>query len=694
MPRGDRSGVRKTEASEADVEEARSLLSFNDDDPLMHPIPSQSSPQSPLSSKPDASPISVPPSNGQTQIPRTPNRVRFVLDDDMEEEADRNGHIGHPSSVLEEEDYMNANASRSRSSTGQLTPLLTDFEAPTVTLAISDDFFPENHLENMHPKSGLRNAFMNMANSIIGAGIIGQPYAFRQAGLVIGLMLLFGLTIAVDWTIRLIVINSKLSGADSFQATVEFCFGRPGLIAISIAQWAFAFGGMVAFCIIIGDTIPHVFASTFPKLKDMPFLWLLTDRRAIIVLFVLGVSYPLSLYRDIAKLAKASTFALISMVVIVVTVIVEGIQVPDDLRGDPSHLIFMQGNGFFQAVGVISFDHNSLLIYGSLKKPTLDRFALVTHFSTGISMIMCLIMAFAGFLTFGDKTKGNILNNFLSDNVMVNAARLCFGLNMLATLPLEAFVCRSVMTTFFFPDKPYNPARHVIFTSSLVVTSVIISLLTCDLGAVFELIGATSACALAYILPPLCYIKLSHGHWKEKIPAYACILFGVVVLFTSLVQVIIKMKVKKKIVKPTFCAENDILVRIWDIFHTYDSTNSFRDATAQLIFLARRVTSKGVHPKISFARWVRRISRTRNVQKLLHATFSQSFCEYLLSLMAPITLHKVAISTITEQFCETVTLDSWHNLVFSHWGVRWTLRWPSLFLICKALFRHSQRDRE
>lgn len=38
----------------------------------------------------------------------------------------------------------------------------------------------------------------------------------------------------VDWTIRLIVINSKLSGANSFQATTEYCFGKSGLIAISV----------------------------------------------------------------------------------------------------------------------------------------------------------------------------------------------------------------------------------------------------------------------------------------------------------------------------------------------------------------------------------------------------------------------------------------------------------------------------
>jgi len=70
-----------------------------------------------------------------------------------------------------------------------------------------------------------------------GAGIIGQPYAFRNAGLITGTLLLIGLTIVVDWTIRLIVINSKLSGANSFQATVQHCFGKSGLVAISLAQW-------------------------------------------------------------------------------------------------------------------------------------------------------------------------------------------------------------------------------------------------------------------------------------------------------------------------------------------------------------------------------------------------------------------------------------------------------------------------
>src|SRR6266480_4688576 len=136
---------------------------------------------------------------------------------------------------------------------------------------------------------------------------------------------------------------------------------------------------MVAFCIIVGDTIPHVLSALFPSLPTTPFLWLLTDRRAVIVVFILGISYPLSLYRDIAKvriltivlqcsltnklqLAKASTLALVSMLVIIITVITQGVRIPSSDRGELRGLLFI-APGVFQAIGVISFafvcHHNS-----------------------------------------------------------------------------------------------------------------------------------------------------------------------------------------------------------------------------------------------------------------------------------------------------------------------------------------------
>lgn len=175
---------------------------------------------------------------------------------------------------------------------------------------------------------------------------------------------------------------------------------------------------MCAFGIIIGDTIPHVIRSAFPQLEMMPVLRVLTNRQFIICLCTLCISYPLSLYRDIHKLSRASGLALVGMLIIVCSVLIEGPHVTPELKGDPSERFSIIRPGVFQAIGVISFafvcHHNSLLIYGSLRTPTLDRFAKVTHISTAISLVACCTLAISAFLVFTNKTQGNILNNFSS----------------------------------------------------------------------------------------------------------------------------------------------------------------------------------------------------------------------------------------------------------------------------------------
>lgn len=99
--------------------------------------------------------------------PRTPNRVRFDVDEfkskdaiapaRWSEEDDDPVGLG-----IEHEPYVDGQHG------GQRLPLLTGIEAPGVTMACEDDEFnPEDLLESARPKSGMSSAFMNMANSIM-----------------------------------------------------------------------------------------------------------------------------------------------------------------------------------------------------------------------------------------------------------------------------------------------------------------------------------------------------------------------------------------------------------------------------------------------------------------------------------------------------------------------------------------------
>lgn len=103
---------------------------------------------------------------------------------------------------------------------------------------------------------------------------------------------------------------------------------------------------------------------------------LILSRSFVTIVCTMGISYPLSLYRDIEKLSKASALALFrcakmlaastrivlidtghvrhSMVIIVVSVAIRGPAVDEYLRGTPSERFTILNTGFFEGIGVIS----------------------------------------------------------------------------------------------------------------------------------------------------------------------------------------------------------------------------------------------------------------------------------------------------------------------------------------------------
>ncbi|KAG4104855.1 hypothetical protein H8356DRAFT_926500 [Neocallimastix lanati (nom. inval.)] len=403
-------------------------------------------------------------------------------------------------------------------------------------------------------KSSIFGSTFNFTNSIIGAGVIGMPLAMKEAGLISGITLLVSLTLLVDWTVGVLIKDSKLSGQKTYQGLMYFCYGKFGFLIISLFQFIFAYGGMCAYSIIVGDTISTVLAQYISP--NFFAYGILTSRSAIICLTTFFIILPLSLNRDMSKLSKTSFLSLLGIMIVTISVIWEGLKVPDESKGDPTQRLTYINKDIFQCIGVISFafvcHHNSLLILGSLKKPSMDRFATVTHLSTGWSFLVSIAIALGGYLVFTDKTEGNILNNFPQDSHLINISRLLFAFNMFLTSPLECFVCREVILNLLNPNsvigggdninneetkenKLFGGIEHFVVTIALILCSLYIALTINDLGFVLEITGGFSATMLAYILPTACYCKLIEGSFtsKKKIPYVLCIIFGFIVMLIS-----------------------------------------------------------------------------------------------------------------------------------------------------------------
>ena len=134
-------------------EQSRSLLAqdaMNDDKDA--PTPAYQSPPFLQSS------LSRTDTNSYSRAPRTMSQVRFDVGEDKGEHT-LNGHTRTPSQEggdwSEAEDDISGNHSESRrSSAGQRAPLLTNVEAPSVTVAEDLDFNADGILEIVRQKSG------------------------------------------------------------------------------------------------------------------------------------------------------------------------------------------------------------------------------------------------------------------------------------------------------------------------------------------------------------------------------------------------------------------------------------------------------------------------------------------------------------------------------------------------------------
>lgn len=109
----------------------------------------------------------------------------------------------------------------------------------------SSDISTENFFDKIHKhKSSVFGASMNFTNSILGAGIMGLPYAMSRGGFGMTILLLALLTGIVGWSVIILIKCGKITGTDSYQAMVKHTFGLPGYYLISFFQFSLGFGGI------------------------------------------------------------------------------------------------------------------------------------------------------------------------------------------------------------------------------------------------------------------------------------------------------------------------------------------------------------------------------------------------------------------------------------------------------------------
>ena len=299
-------------------------------------------------------------------------------------------------------------------------------------------------------------AAVNFANGVVGAGIVGLPFAFNQMGLPLGVVSCVLVATCSQYTIRLLAELGSAHGLSNYLDLAQRAFGAPGYYLCSLFQGAFAFGAMVTYLIIFADTMPDVLMGDGPS-DDKKMLEL---RRIVLAVAGVLVLLPLSLIRSFGSLARLGLFKMFATLFLAVMACTYAVIIPR--TDNASEYTFAckytsVHRDYFPALGTIAFafvcHHQTFLVQGSLKNPTPRRFAITTSLAIFGSFSLSLAVAVAGYVTFFESIKGDLFTsystlkkdgNFPSPDVLTTA-RLLLALNMIITYPGELMVARQTI---------------------------------------------------------------------------------------------------------------------------------------------------------------------------------------------------------------------------------------------------------
>ncbi|KAK3771301.1 hypothetical protein RRG08_024378 [Elysia crispata] len=400
--------------------------------------------------------------------------------------------------------------------------------------------------EDGKPRSSIPMTSFNFINSIIGSGIIGIPFALHQAGFGLGIILLILVAYFTDYSIFLLIEGGQLSNTDTYQDMVLVAFGRPGFYLLTVLQFLYPFIAMVSYNVIIGDTITKVIIWISGENATLVHS-VLGNRQFVILVVTLVVTLPLSLYKNIAKLGKWAFLSILLILFIMVAAIIRLSTYIGEIP--PTDDAWQFGNyNLTQAIGIMAFaymcHHNTFLIHSSLENPTKKRWGFVTHFSVMFAMAMCLILGIVGYASFTGATQGDLMENYCSDDILMNIARVSFAITIMLTYPVECFVTREVVENAVFPTNPEAPLwRHVTVTCTIVGLTAAVSMATDCLGIVLELNGVLAAAPLAYIIPAACVMRLRQEavFSRRNIGPFLLMSFGILVAVAGFIMAVINL---------------------------------------------------------------------------------------------------------------------------------------------------------
>jgi len=388
---------------------------------------------------------------------------------------------------------------------------------------------------------------VNLANTILGTGMLAMPSAVASIGLIPGILVIVfsGITSGLGLYFLSKAAARTRDRDASFFAVSQLTWPSAAIF-FDLAIAVKCFGVGISYMLIVGDIMPQIIKTLFNPGTDLEYI---LDRRIWITLFMLTVVGPLSFSRTLDSLKYTSVIALFAVAYLCL-IVVWHFFAPNfpTAPADEIELVHFSTK-FFTSLPVFVFaftcHQNIFTVYNEQKDNSQRKINSVIVTSIVIAIGLYEAIAVMGYLSFGKAVMGNIILEYPA-SLFVTGGRVAIVILVLLSYPLQCHPCRNSLDKVLTsrPDEadstkvhtPPSSIKFIAMTVGILLGTFLVAITMTKLDLVLAFVGSTGSTTISFILPSFFYLKLHENEpWTmSKITACLLGLYGCCVMVICL----------------------------------------------------------------------------------------------------------------------------------------------------------------
>lgn len=374
--------------------------------------------------------------------------------------------------------------------------------------ALSGEFDPFKARVLEHPVSET-GTLVHLLKSCLGTGILAMPFAFKNAGLVVGIFATLIESLICTHCAYILVVCAhelyKRSGRTSMtfaDVAEEACKRGPpwsrkysGLarMMVDIGIFVTYFGTCSAYTVIVAKNFDKVLTEYYGEYNIRYYILALLIP-LIILCYVPNLKYltPISMF---ANVLMAVGLGITCYYLVIGLPSVSERKLAVDVAQFPT--FFSITIFALEAIGVV------MPLENNMERPQkfIGIAGVLNQGMAGVT-ISYILIGFLGYLKFGDDTKDNVTLNLPADAYSAQAVQILIALAIFCTFGLQFFICLEIAWNAIKNHCKKRPllANYVLRTI-MVIVAVAIAIAVPTIAPFISLIGAFCFSILGLLIP-------------------------------------------------------------------------------------------------------------------------------------------------------------------------------------------------